>query len=56
MDGKVWATLGPFCRQHHNAKTHGNWHYRRHPDGTGHLTSPLRKTYTLKPPWRRADQ
>ncbi len=48
--------LGPFCRQHHNAKTHGRWHYRRDPDGTGHLTSPLRKTYTLKPPWRRANQ
>ncbi len=48
--------LGPFCRQHHNAKTHGRWQYRRHPDGGGTLTSPLRKTYTLKPPWRRANQ
>ncbi len=48
--------LGPFCRQHHNAKTHGRWHYRRHPDGGGTLTSPLRKTYTLKPLWRRANQ
>ena len=50
------ANLGPFCRQHHNAKTHGRWHYRRHPDGAATLTSPLRKTYTLKPPWRRANQ
>jgi hypothetical protein len=48
--------LGPFCRQHHNAKTHGRWRYRRHPDGGGTLVSPLRKTYTLKPPWRRANQ
>ena len=48
--------LGPFCRQHHNAKTHGRWRYRRDPDGTGTLSSPLRKTYTLKPPWRRANQ
>ncbi len=50
------CNLGPFCRQHHNAKTHGRWRYRRHPDGAGTLTSPLRKTYTLKPPWRRANQ
>ena len=50
------ANLGPFCRQHHNAKTHGQWHYQRHPDGGATLTSPLRKTYTLKPPWRRANQ
>jgi hypothetical protein len=50
------CNLGPFCRQHHNAKTHGRWQYRRHPDGSGTLTSPLRKTYTLKPPWRRANQ
>jgi hypothetical protein len=50
------CNLGPFCRQHHNAKTHGRWRYHRDSDGTGHLTSPLRKTYTLKPPWRRADQ
>ena len=50
------ANLGPFCRQHHNAKTHGRWRYRRHPDGAATLTSPLRKTYTLKPPWRRANQ
>jgi hypothetical protein len=50
------CNLGPFCRQHHNAKTHGRWHYQRHPDGSGTLTSPLGKTYTLKPPWRRANQ
>ena len=50
------CNLGPFCRQHHNAKTHGHWRYRRDPDGTAHMLSPLGKTYTLKPPWRRADQ
>jgi hypothetical protein len=50
------CNLGPFCRQHHNAKTHGRWRYRRDHDGTGHLTSPLRKTYRLRPPWRRANQ
>ena len=48
--------LGPLCRQHHNAKTHGQWHYRRDPDGTAHLTSPLGQTHTIRPPWRRADQ
>jgi len=48
--------LGPFCRQHHNAKTHGRWRYRRDPDGTGHLTSPLGKTHLIRPPWRRPDQ
>jgi hypothetical protein len=50
------ANLGPFCRQHHNAKTHGYWHYRRDPDGTAHLTSPLSATHTIRPPWRRANQ
>jgi len=42
--------LGPFCRQHHNAKTHGYWRYERDPDGTGHLRSPLGKRYVLRPP------
>ena len=50
------CNLGPFCRQHHNGKTHGHWQYRRDPDGTGGLTSPLGKTYIIRPPWRRPDQ
>jgi len=44
------ANLGPLCRQHHNAKTHGMWRYRRDPDGTGHFTSPLGKQYVVRPP------
>ena len=47
--------LAPLCRQHHNAKTHGRWQYRRDPDGTGHLTSPLGKTYAIPPPWHAPD-
>ncbi|MDQ1625789.1 MAG: hypothetical protein QOJ49_1287, partial [Actinomycetota bacterium] len=47
--------LGPRCRQHHNAKTHGLWRYRRDPDGTGHLASPLGKTHTIPPPWHPPD-
>jgi len=42
--------LGPFCRQHHNAKTHGHWQYHRDPDGTGHLRSPLGHDYDVPPP------
>ena len=39
--------LGPLCRQHHNAKTHGLWKLTYHPDtGTKTWTSPLGKTYT----------
>jgi hypothetical protein len=43
----VVVNLGPLCRQHHNAKTHGHWRVTYHPD-TGDLTwtSPLGKTYT----------
>ncbi len=46
--GKTIAiNLGPLCRQHHNAKTHGHWRVTHDPD-TGALTwtSPLGKTYT----------
>ena len=46
-DGKtVRANLGPLCRQHHNAKTHGGW--RLTYDPTTHSktwTSPLGRTY-----------
>jgi hypothetical protein len=54
-DGATRADLAELC-QPHNEKTHGRWHYQRHPDGSGTLTSPLGKTYTLKPPWRPAIQ
>ncbi len=42
--------LGPLCRQHHNAKTHGGWRYERDRDHTGHLTSPLGHRYDIPPP------
>ncbi len=43
----IVINLGPLCRQHHNAKTHGHWRVTHDPD-TGALTwtSPLGKTYT----------
>ncbi len=44
------GNLGPLCRQHHNAKTHGRWQYTRDPNGTGHLTSPLGRAYEVPPP------
>ena len=38
--------LGPLCRQHHNAKTHGAWHLDFDPvTGTRTWTSPLGHTY-----------
>ena len=43
----VAINLGPLCRQHHNAKTHGRW--RLSYDPRAHVktwTSPLGKTYT----------
>ncbi len=43
----IRINLGPLCRQHHNAKTHGPWKLRYDPDtGTKTWTSPLGKTYT----------
>ena len=43
----IRINLGPLCRQHHNAKTHGRWKLHYHPDtGTKTWTSPLGKTYT----------
>ena len=40
------ANLGPLCRQHHNAKTHGHWHLHYDPDTrTKTWTSPLGNTY-----------
>ncbi|HEX6921521.1 MAG TPA: HNH endonuclease, partial [Actinomycetes bacterium] len=41
------TNLGPLCRTHHNAKTHGLWTYRYDPDrGTKTWTSPLGLTHT----------
>ncbi len=43
----VPANLGPLCRQHHNAKTHGHWQLDYDPDtAIKTWTSPLGKTYT----------
>ena len=43
----IRVNLGPLCRQHHNAKTHGLWKLTYDPDtGTKTWTSPLGKTYT----------
>lgn len=43
------SNLAPLCRQHHNAKTHGGWKYSRDDDDTGHLVSPLGRTYDIPP-------
>jgi hypothetical protein len=43
----VVINLGPLCRQHHNAKTHGRWRLHYDPDtATTTWTSPLGHTYT----------
>ncbi|HTE74785.1 MAG TPA: DUF222 domain-containing protein [Actinomycetes bacterium] len=46
-DGRtVEVNLGPLCRQHHNAKTHGRWQLRYDPVArTKTWRSPLGKTY-----------
>ncbi len=46
-DGRtVRDNLGPLCRQHHNAKTHGRWRLSRDADGgIKTWTSPLGRTY-----------
>jgi hypothetical protein len=46
-DGRtVEVNLGPLCRQHHNAKTHGRWQLHYDPDArTKTWRSPLGKTY-----------
>jgi hypothetical protein len=42
----ITVNLGPLCRQHHNAKTHGLWRLSYNPDtGVKTWTSPLGKTY-----------
>ena len=41
------VNLGPLCRTHHNAKTHGRWRVQHDPDtDTLTWTSPLGRTYT----------
>ncbi|HEX6919562.1 MAG TPA: HNH endonuclease signature motif containing protein, partial [Actinomycetes bacterium] len=43
----ILTNLGPLCRTHHNAKTHGLWTYTYDPDrGTKTWTSPLGLTHT----------
>ena len=43
----IAINLGPLCRQHHNAKTHGRWTLTYDPDTTTKTwTSPLSRTYT----------
>jgi hypothetical protein len=43
----IAINLGPLCRQHHNAKTHGRWKLSYNPHtGLKTWTSPLGKTYT----------
>ena len=46
-DGRtVEVNLGPLCRQHHNAKTHGRWQLQYDPVArTKTWRSPLGKTY-----------
>ncbi len=42
----VAANLGPLCRQHHNAKTHGRWRLTHDPaTRTRTWSSPLGQTY-----------
>ncbi len=42
----VRTNLGPLCRQHHNAKTHGRWRLHHDPDTrTKTWTSPLGLTH-----------
>jgi hypothetical protein len=44
----ITVNLGPLCRQHHNAKTHGLWRLSYDPDtAIKTWTSPLGKTYTV---------
>ena len=48
--------LGPLCRTHHNAKTHGGWRLKLDPQtGDKTWTSPLGKTYRKHRPDRTGD-
>ncbi|MGN6160796.1 MAG: HNH endonuclease signature motif containing protein, partial [Marmoricola sp.] len=37
------TNLAPLCRRHHRAKTHADYHYQRHPDGTYQWTFPTNR-------------
>ncbi len=41
------GNLAPLCRRHHRTKTHDDWAYVRHRDGTYTWTSPHRHRFTL---------
>jgi hypothetical protein len=45
----VRTNLGPVCRQHHNAKTHGQWRLTRDEAGHTSWTSPLGGRYDVSP-------
>jgi len=50
-DGRtVPENMGPFCRRHHNGKTHGGVTVERHADGNLTWTSPAGIPYALPPP------
>jgi 5-methylcytosine-specific restriction endonuclease McrA len=45
----IRVNLGPLCRQHHNAKTHGGWILTYDPATRNReFTSPLGATYTTE--------
>ncbi|GGO72543.1 HNH endonuclease signature motif containing protein [Nocardioides deserti] len=39
--------IGPLCRRHHRAKTHGGWRHSSPSPGSYHWTSPSGVTYTV---------
>ncbi|GGO74701.1 HNH endonuclease signature motif containing protein [Nocardioides deserti] len=39
--------IGPLCRRHHRAKTHGGWRHSSPSSGSYHWTSPSGVTYTV---------
>ncbi len=47
--------LGPLCRRHHRAKTHGGWRLEARPDGGATWTSPAGRRYRVRPPSHAPD-
>ncbi|MGN6722872.1 MAG: DUF222 domain-containing protein [Marmoricola sp.] len=47
------ANLAPLCRTHHRAKTHADYVYQRHPDGTYGWTLPHGNQLTVVPTSRK---
>lgn len=47
------TNLAPLCRTHHRAKTHGNYRYRRDPDGSYQWTLPRGTQTRVTPASRR---